>query len=652
VLASPASAQVLLEDDAPVETYPVGGLELEYAETHPDHPSLDGILPIEVELRKTDAGWAEPVEGEATETLTIGGPGGEPLPLEATGVVQVLVAVVNALHDEGFYGVDVRPSPRDFDLDSEQDLRDPNRSALALEVRIGRIGQIRTIAAGSRIKTDWKIDNEIHQRIREGSPLQPAGVGEEEATDLLDRRALEDYLHRLNRHSGRRVEAALSPGEEPGEVTLDYRVLETKPWFAYAQVTNTGTERTDDWQTRVGYTHRQVSDRDDILAVEYLNSGGDAVNAFTVRYQAPFFGSKRPDWMAHRRGDPEWLDLIPLEDIPWWGADRVRWEVEFSWNQSRAGDAATGLNLANDEIVSEEVLYGGRIGVEAYQYRNFFLEVWSGLRFRHLRVENKIQTGEGDAVLIVPRIGIHGDQKSQLSNLTFDLSVDGQVNKIPVSNRVALGRAATDDRYALLHYNFGYSTYLEPILNPKAWADPSTHTSSTLAHEFSVGFRGQYALGHARLIPQANGAIGGFYSVRGYSQSAGVGDTTVIGSFEYRFHIPRAFPVQREAWNIPLIGDFRVAPQQVYGRPDWDLTLRAYVDVGRSRRNNKSAAASFGSVERNRTLVGAGIGAELTFRSNLRARIDWGTALKNESAGNSGAEVGDSEIHALFSIVY
>jgi len=654
--AFPLGAQVLEDPSEPTVTYPVGGLILEYANPHPDHPSLEGFLPVEVALRSTDAGWSGPKEGAPTQTIVIGGPGSETLQLDGSGVVEVLSAVVAQLHEAGFYGIEVRPSARDFDLENERDLRAGERDSLALEIRIGRIGQVRTVASGTRVRSDWKIDNEIHERIRLESPLQPTGVGNEDATDLLDRRALEDYLHRLNRHSGRRVEAALAPGEKPGEVTLDYRVLESKPWFAYAQATNTGTRRTNRWQTRFGYTHRQLSDRDDVLAIEYLNAGQDEVNALSARYQAPFFGSQRPDWMARRRGDPEWLDLIPREDIPWWGVDRMRWEVEFNWNESRAGSSATLLNLANDEIRSSQYQYGGRVSLEAYQYKNFFIDVWAGIRMRHLSVRNRTSQTKGDALLVVPRIGIHADRKNQLSTLTFDLSLDGQVNAIDDTNREALGRRRTDDRYALLHYNFGYSTYLEPLLNPEAWRDPATHTSSTLAHEISFGFRGQHGLDDVRLIPQANGAIGGFYSVRGYPQSEGVGDTIVIGSVEYRFHVPRIFPVKRKPLNLPLIGDFRVAPQQVYGRPDWDLTLRAYVDVGRAIRHDLDGGAPL--PEKDRTLVGAGLGAELTFRSNFRARIDWATALKNQTADggpdgpNAGIDVGDSEIHVLFSIVY
>ena len=103
---------------------------------------------------------------------------------------------------------------------------------------------------------------------------------------------------------------------------------------------------------------------------------------------------------------------------------------------------------------------------------------------------------------------------------------------------------------------------------------------------------------------------------------------------------------------LPLLGDFRGSPQQVYGRPDWDLIFRAFVDVGRTERNGRNATAG----ERNQTLLSAGIGAELQVLSNFRARIDWAAAIEDEfgtfSNDRNAVQRGDSEIHALFSIIY
>ena len=652
--AGAASAQVLLDEADAAPTWTVGDLELRYAVDHPGNPTVDALLPVEVRLRSIANGYTAASDEDPGERHIFGASDTTPIALDAEGLVAVLTAVVHQLHDEGLYGVDARPAASDFDLQNERDLRAPGRTRLALEIRIGRVAQVRTIAAGERVQSDWKIDNEIHERIRAGSPLQPDGVGPDGTTDLLDRRELEDYLHRLNRHSGRRVEAALSPGEEPGEVVLDYRVLEAKPWYAYAQVSNTGTSRTNLWQQRYGVSHRQLTDRDDILSLEYLNTGGDDVHGVTARYQAPFFGSERPRWMNRRRGDAEWLEWIPRDDIPWWGVDRLRWEVEFSWSQTEVGTAATFANLLNDVVTSRGVLFGGRFIYETYQYRNLFIDLWGGLRLRDVSVHNNTIDTVGNALLALPRAGIHAERRNALSSFTADLQIEAQVNEIDQSNRIALGRLDTDDRYAQIGANLAWSSYLEPLMRPEAWRDPSTHTSSTLAHEIAFSFRTLVSLDDARVVPQANATLGGLYSVRGYPQSVAVGDDLYVATLEYRFHVPRALPVRRKPLDLPLIGDFRASPQQVYGRPDWDLVFRAFVDAGHPSRHSPRD----GTTERDQTLVSAGVGAELQILSNIRARIDYAIAIERERGDRSTAggkefiDRGDSEVHVLFSIVY
>jgi hemolysin activation/secretion protein len=649
-----SAAQVLLfPEDMPPTVFPVSSLDLTYTSAHPDQPSPGALLPIEVELRKTERGWATPIEGESHQTHLICGADSPTIALEASGLARVLRAVVSKLHEQGIYGVDVRPAASEIDLEHEEDLRPADRTSLMLVVTVGRITQVRTIAGGDRIKSDWKIDNDLHARIREDSPLQATGVDDATPNDLLDRRALEDYLYRLNRYGGRRVEAALSPGAEPGSIVLDYRVLESKPWYVYAQVANTGTERTEPWQTRLGVSHRQLTDSDDSLTIEYLNSGLEDVNALSARYQAPFFRSERPEWMNRRKGEPGWFNWLPREKIPWWGVDRLRWEVDFSWGKSRAGDDPAFEDILNDVVTSSQFQYAGRFIYEAWQYRDFFVDVWGGLRLRDVRVRNRNASGAnvGEAVFVMPAFGIHAERINQLSTLGIDISIQASISGVNESDLDGLGRDETDDKFEILDFNLGYSTFLEPLLFPNAWRNPATELTSTLAHEIALGVRGQYAFDY-RLVPQASRTVGGLHSVRGYDQSVAVGDTIIVGSFEYRFHLPRALPVVRKPLQIPLLGDFRAAPQQIYGRPDWDLTFRAFVDVGRAIRNDGSpnGASAF---EFNQTLIGAGVGAELQIKSNFRARIDWATALKDTNGNISNpSETGDDEIYVLFSILY
>lgn len=638
-------------DELPEPVYRVGALELRYASPHPDQPALDALVPVEVELARGERGYSAPREGEPTERLEVGAPGGSVVELEASGLARVLAALVARLNALGLYGVDVRPDSSDIDVTTEADLRPADRTALAVVVFTGRITRVRTIAIGDRVRSDWKIDNSLHERIRLESPLQPAGEGLEGTTDLLDRRRLEDYLHRLNRYSGRMVEAALSPGEAPGEVVLDYRIYEAKPWYVYGQGTNTGTKRTNPWQTRLGFTHTQLSNHDDTLSLEWMNAGGEDVNGVSARYQAPFFGARRPEWMDRRKGDPDWIAWLPREKIPWWGVDRLRWGVDFGWFRSLAGRDSTFQGLPNDLVRTEQFDVGGRFAYEFFQHRDFFVDVITGLGVNDLSVDNDTSGNVGKAVLVLPRVALHAERINQLSTLILDTGVQGQVNSIADGDLDTLGRANTDERYVTLDFDFGWSAFLEPLLRPDDWRDPSNELAATLAHELSLGLRGQYGFDY-RLIPQASQTLGGFFSVRGYDQSVAVGDTVVVGSFEYRFHLPRALPISRRPLRLPLIGDFRIAPQQVYGRPDWDLMLRAFVDAGRAVRNDSQQSGT-GAGEFDQTLIGAGIGAELVFRSNLRARLDYAFALKDTNGQLSNpAKVGDSALHVLVSLLY
>ena len=52
---------------------------------------------------------------------------------------------------------------------------------------------------------------------------------------------------RLNRQPGRRVDVAISGAGDLGLVDLDYPVVaqSRKPWYIYAQASNTGTKETN-----------------------------------------------------------------------------------------------------------------------------------------------------------------------------------------------------------------------------------------------------------------------------------------------------------------------------------------------------------------------------------------------------------------------
>jgi hypothetical protein len=121
------------------------------------------------------------------------------------------------------------------------------------------------------------------------------------------------------------------------------------------------------------------------------------------------------------------------------------------------------------------------------------------------------------------------------------------------------------------------------------------------------------------------------------------GDSAVIGTAEYRYHIPRAFDIEsepREFFGKP----FRAAPQYVYGRPDWDLVLKAFLDAGAVYQSDIQP------FESDETLVGVGVGCDLVFRRNLTARLDWGFALTE--IPSIPVNVGSNRLQFVVTILY
>jgi hemolysin activation/secretion protein len=163
-----------------------------------------------------------------------------------------------------------------------------------------------------------------------------------------------------------------------------------------------------------------------------------------------------------------------------------------------------------------------------------------------------------------------------------------------------------------------------------------------MAHELYFDFRGQSSFDQ-RVVPQYQMAVGGLYTVRGYPEAAVAGDDALIGTAEYRFHVPRAFAFEPEPHKF-LGKDFRAAPQQVYGPVDWDLILRPFLDAAAVH-----ADAGAGLPSQDYTLLGAGVGVELQYRRNITVRLDWGDPLRSiPGVVNAGA----SRLHFVLTLLY
>ena len=611
----PAATQAAQTRPAQGPFYPVTRFALRYMRGHPDLPKLDTLERVTFTLGRRDGRFVAPAAGDATVRTSIARLArDEPRAFSAQAVQHVLEAMRDALTERELMGVYVAPDPRDLGEDG-RDLRPADRGALRLVITVGRVTDLRTVAAGERIDEDARINHPAHRAIRQRSPIQPAQPADDVPGDLLRRDVIDEYVYHLSRHPGRRADVTLSAAERPSGVTLDYLITENKPWAAYAQLSNTGTAQTDRLREQFGFFHNQLTGNDDIFQIEYLTAAFDESNAVRASYEAPLFD-----------------------------AERMRWRVHASWSDYTASD----VGFFNDTFTGTTYDYGGALEANLFQHDNLFVDAFAGARVLDVAVDNTVPGLErGREQFLLPHVGLQLEQRAEWYDNFGRVQLEWHTQNVMSLDEAELGqlgRPSPDAQWAVLSWNLQHAVFLEPLLNPKAWRDPSTPASSTLAHEVSARFRGQHAFG-SRLIPQLEQVAGGLYTVRGYPESVTAGDTVLIGNLEYRFHVPRVFEIEQKPRDL-FGGPFRFAPQYVYGAPDWDLAPRVFLDAGYVIGNSNAGS---GAVP-NETLVGTGVGFDVSYKRNFRFSLDWGWSLTRLENGQRDS--GEERLHFVVTVLY
>ena len=515
-------------------------------------------------------------------------------------IIDDLLAYLN--EEVELVGIVVAPSPTDIGIDLTD--KRQGRTDLTILVRIATVGQVRTLASGDRIPQDLRENHPLHKSIFDRSPLQ--GGVRPRTGSLIKRDQLDDYLYRLNRHPGRRVDAAISPGLNAGEVSLDYLIAENKPWYAYFQLSNTGTESTNELRERFGYVHNQLTNNDDTFNIDYITAGFDDSHVVSMSYRRPL--------------DERWqLRLNTLYSD--FTADQVGSPLPFS---------------------GEDAAFGASLAYNFYQNDALFLDAVGELQYYYTSASNPSAALEGEANLALASLGVELEHATDLSQTRGFVKFMGNLNEGNTSDFNTLGRTAPDTQFLVMQYALTTSFYLEPLINGDAWRDISDPSTSTLAHEIALGVRGQWAVADDRLLPTFQAVAGGLYTVRGYEQADVAADSSLILSAEYRFHLPRVFGIEAPRRTQLLDRPFRVAPEAVYGRPDWDMIFKAFIDYAVMDVSDELA------FETDESLLGTGLGIELALKNNVNFRAEWGFALQD--AGQTDA--GDSAFHFVLTLVY
>lgn len=597
--AAPATATAEAGPD-----YRVSRFVLTYAKPHPEHPPLAELERLVIELGKRDGRYVAPSPAGTGSKPQLQRfklaeiPGGSGI-FSAGALNSICRQVFEGLKRCGLLGLQVSPRPADLDPATLKDLRPAGETRLGLVIETAVVKKVHAAATGPSSATP-----RVCERIERLSPLQPPQVGQ--TGSLLRSDRLSDYVDRLNRFGGRRVSAQVGGAEEPGEAAVQYNVEQEKPWLAYAQAGNIGTKQSGRWQERGGLIYRQLAQCDDVFLVDYLTSGFDKVHAVSTSYEAAFPNS-----------------------------DRLRWRVSGAWNEVQAAD----LGIANAGFTTTETFAGGELIYTFYQRDRLFLDAVAGVDYQYLTAEDGPPNGHGS--LVLPHVGLRAEQDRPFDSFFATAALYQNAPAFADTGEddlEGLGRADPDAAFTLLRWTAEKSFYIEPLLAREGGPAPG----GLPAHELAGRFRGQTSFG-SRLVPQMQDVIGGLYTVRGYPAAAAAGDNVLVGTFEYRLHVPRALGLT--ARPVPTMRTEREARRAASIAPsNWDWTAGPFVDLGRVTQADRQSG------EFNQTLLGTGLGTELRIGRYFSLRLDWGVALRDTK--NNQGDAGDQRVYVLATFSY
>lgn len=562
--------------------------------------------------------FAPPADAKRDEVSIVSGTQLNNSKFSLEGLQSLQSQIVRLLNDQGFYGVLVVADPDQIDLRTGEDYREEAEQDLTLQIWLTEVVDVRTVGKGYRIKDKDPLNNPLHKSVIHRSPIKIAESETESPPAFIRKKKLENYLERLNRHPVRRVEAAISSAGQPGEVILDYLVYEAKPWVAYAQISNTGSESTGVWRERIGGAHYQLTGNDDILSFDFITAELDSANAFVGSYQIPII---KPDYLSLR--------------------------VFGSYSDFEAQN----LFVPNSQnFTGETITYGAELTYTPFYLWRHAIGFTVGGKMEDIEVENILGSTTGAAELTTGYFRVSAEKNKQHHRSYASIGWESNFNTNDTLELTSLGRLLTTDQYDLLTFDFQQSFFLEPLFKSYSRPDKDKWLSKALVHELAFSARGQWVLGDERMIPQKQLFAGGLFSARGYEESITAGDNGFVASAEYRFHLarllkPASLLEDKEAEaSIPGLGSFNFRAPDLYQQPDWNLILRGFVDY---------ASLSINEIrpdEVENDLLSAGVGLELQLKSNLNIRVDYGHVLETASnvAGPiDNAEKGDSRIHVL-----
>ena len=149
-----------------------------------------------------------------------------------------------------------------------------------------RSGQVRLRVVEARIRRVQVQGNLFfdEKNVRAGLPSLKEGTSP-------NTRAIGQDAQLVNENPAKQVSVALQAAEDPGQVDATVRVTDEKPSKISVFADNTGTPKTGNYRTGVGYQNANLFNGDDVINAQVLTSPGHAsdVKVFGASYRAPVY---------------------------------------------------------------------------------------------------------------------------------------------------------------------------------------------------------------------------------------------------------------------------------------------------------------------------------------------------------------------------
>ncbi len=149
-----------------------------------------------------------------------------------------------------------------------------------------RSGQVRLSVVEARIRRVQVQGNRFFDQKNVRASLPSLKEGTSPNTRAIGQDAL-----LVNENPAKQVSVALQAAEDPGQVDATVRVTDEKPSRVSVFADNTGTPKTGNLRTGVGYQNANLFNGDDIVNAQAVGSPGHAsdVKIFGAGYRAPIY---------------------------------------------------------------------------------------------------------------------------------------------------------------------------------------------------------------------------------------------------------------------------------------------------------------------------------------------------------------------------